>query len=102
MVRVGIGRHVLRSSRQRGVGAHLRDLHKLWWLRRGGSGRGHGGVVLRAGGGVDVNGNAAGNDDGRVVAVVEIARDAKDNGNGGEKNEKREPATFKAEGAAGE
>src|SRR5580704_16436828 len=101
MVRIGIERHARRSCGRRGIGTDLRDLHKLWWLRRGGSGRGHGGVVLRTGGGIDVDRNASGNNDGRVVAVVEIARDAEDHWNRGEKNEKREPATFKAEGAAG-
>ena len=43
-----------------------------------GFGRAHGGFMLFAGGGVEVNREAAWDDDGGVVDVIEIARDAEE------------------------
>ena len=74
------------------------------WISAGGGrlGCAHGGLMLGAGGGIEVHGNAAGHDDGSVVAEVEIAGDAEDHGQRGEEDEEGDPAAVQAEAAAGE
>ena len=64
------------------------DLNKAGGGGRRGCGRAHGGIVLRARGGVQVDRDSAGHDHGRVIAEIEIARDAIDHRDGSEKNER--------------
>ncbi len=57
--------------------------------------------MLGARGGIKVHGDACRDDHGGVVAEVEIAGDAEDDGKGQKQEEECDPTAFEAESAAG-
>ena len=69
-------------------GAQRKDLDEAGGGWFGGS---HAGFMLLARGGIEVDGDAAGDDDGGVVDVIEIARDAKQEREGKEKDGEGQP-----------
>ena len=90
--------------------ARLGQVQVAWRQEESGPGRAcgrlgwgaHGGLVLAAGGCIEIDRDSPGNDDGRVVAEIEIARHAVNHWKSGEKDEAGKPAGVEAKAAAGE
>ena len=77
----------------------MADLNKCWSRRLR---RTHGGIMLCASGSVQIHGYASRHNHRGVVAEVQLARNAEDQGQRGKQNEKRNPASLQTEASSGE